>query len=247
MNASISMQTTVGQLVAEKPSRSRLFQKLGIDFCCGGKRPLADACAAKGIDVNTVLAFLEADADAPAGSREVDAAAMGLTELADHIQHTHHAYLRQELPRLQAMIARVADVHGAHDPRLTQIPAIFDEFRQELVGHMLKEEQILFPMIRQMDRDRGARPNFHCGSIANPIRVMEMEHDSAGNALEQMRRLTDDYAPPPDACNTYRATLGGLAELEADMHQHVHKENNVLFPRAIELEQRLSKAGAISA
>lgn len=225
--------TTVGEIVAQVPGRSRVFQKLGIDFCCGGKKPLAQACAEKGLDIAEVLRLLESS-DAPAG--EVDPATMTMTELADHIQNTHHAYLREELPRLQQMANRVATVHGKHDARLVDVASVLNSFVDELASHMMKEEQILFPMIRHLDRTSGPI-SFHCGSLANPIRMMEYEHESAGNGLERMRALTDDYTPPDWACNTYRATLAGLAQLEADMHVHVHKENNVLFPRAVAAEQ----------
>ncbi len=228
---------TVGALVAERPARSRIFQQLGIDFCCGGKKPVEQACREKGLDPATVLAMLDLADGGPAGEI-VDAAAMSMTELADHIEATHHAYLRRELPRLQQMIDKVSAVHGDRFPWVREIQRVFNPFRDELVSHMMKEEQVLFPMIRQIDAS-DSLPAFHCGSIANPIRMMEHEHDSAGNAMGEFDRLSSGYTPPADACNTFRAMLDGLRELEQDMHQHVHKENNVLFPRAMEREQQL--------
>ena len=165
----------------------------------------------------------------------IDAAAMPLTELADHIVETHHAYVRSELPRLAKMTARVAAVHGDKDARLAQLNETFMGIAAELSNHMMKEEQILFPLIRQLDASESA-PASHCGSIANPIQQMESEHDSAGDALKRMHELTDSYTPPDWACNTYRAMLDGLAQFEGDLHQHIHKENNVLFPRAIAME-----------
>lgn len=232
----IDTGVTVGQLVAERPSRSRVFQKLGIDFCCGGKKSLEEACRAKGLDAASVLQVLLADASSVEPDREVDAAKMGLAALCDHIETTHHAYLKEELPRLHRMIAKVAAVHGDWCPYMREVLEVYVVFMDELTHHMMKEERVLFPMIRAIEAgDRHAAA--HCGgTIANPIRVMEHEHDGAGDALAKMRELTSGFTPPPNACNTFRATLDGLRELEADMHQHVHKENNVLFPRALQLE-----------
>lgn len=224
----------VGQLVAERPARSRVFEKLGIDYCCGGKKSLEDACRDKGLDARTIAALLEASEGAPA-TAEVDPQAMSLTELADHIEQTHHAYLRRELPRLAMLVRKVAAVHGHRYPWMLEVDGVFAGFMAELDSHMMKEEQILFPIVREVERGNRSAGS-HCGGLANPIRVMEHEHDSAGNALAAMRRLTDGFTPSADACNTFRAMLDGLAELERDMHQHVHKENNVLFPRALELE-----------
>jgi len=158
-----------------------------------------------------------------------------LTALADHIEATHHAYLRTELPRLCTLTSKVASVHGDKDVRLAAVRDTLAALAAEMGQHMLKEERILFPMIRQLDASESV-PAFHCGSLANPIGQMELEHDQAGAALVQLRALTDGFNPPEWACNTYRAMLDALAHLEQDLHQHVHKENNILFPRAIELE-----------
>ncbi|HEX6962074.1 MAG TPA: iron-sulfur cluster repair di-iron protein [Lacipirellula sp.] len=234
---------TVGHVVARRPSLSRIFEKAGVDYCCGGKRTLAEACRQKGLDADALLAELEQAAAQPEDGALADAAAMTLTQLADHIEHTHHGYLRREFPRLDFLTHKVSSVHGHADPRLRRIHEVFLEFKAELVAHMMKEEQVLFPIIRQLDASDGL-PNFHCGSIANPIRQMEREHHSAGDALEQFRALTDEFTPPEWACNTYRAMIDALAELERDMHQHVHKEDNVLFPRALALEADRSEKAA---
>ena len=225
---------TVGSMVARQPGLSRLFEQVGIDYCCGGKIPLDQACRQKGLDPQQLLIQLEITATA-AGPADVDVAAMSLTGLADHIETTHHIYLKSELPRLDALTQKVATVHGAHDGRLGQIRDIYAGLAAELTRHLQKEEQILFPMIRALDATQSA-PAFHCGSLANPIGRMELEHDQAGAALARLRALTDGFSPPDWACNTYRAMLDALAQLEQDLHQHVHKENNILFPRAIELE-----------
>ena len=163
---------------------------------------------------------------------------MTLTDLANHIEETHHAYLRAEFPRLDMMTEKVAAVHGDHNESLHAVRQTFLALVAELQSHMMKEEQILFPMVRQIDSDEPT-PASHCGTIANPIRQMEAEHDIAGSALETLNGLTNGYTPPEWACNTYRAMLDALAHLESDMHQHIHKENNVLFPRAIELENEI--------
>lgn len=233
MTTTLHPQTTVGQLVAERPARSRVFEKLGIDYCCGGKLPLAEACSRKGLDAASVLATLSAMEELGAGDdeREPSPLTMTMTELCDHIEATHHAYLRREMPRLDFMTNKVASRHGEHFPWLFELAEVYQGLQNELTAHMMKEEQILFPAIR--DLEAGRPPQSPCGAhLDGPIAVMEHEHDNAGRALERMRELSGDYTPQAEACNTFRAMLDALAELEADMHRHVHKENNVLFPRA---------------
>jgi len=240
---SINPATTVGELVRQRPARSRIFEQLNLDYCCGGKLPLDEACAKRGLDVRNVLQRLAESDDAD--SRDdglVDADTMGLAELADHIEQTHHAYLKQELPRLGTMVRKVAAVHGMQHPWMLEIDGVFAGFAAELESHMMKEEQILFPLIRHLDKG-GERPAVGPSSVSAPIRVMEHEHDDAGRALARMSELSGGFTPPQGACNTFRAMLDGLARLERDMHQHVHKENNVLFPKAAELEAELAHNG----
>ena len=233
----LDIHAQVGQVVAERPARSRVFEHHGIDYCCGGKVTLEDVCRNKGIDPATVIAELEA-VDAKDSTDEVNPSDMTMTELADHIVLTHHAYLHEELPRLSALIDKVASVHGAKYAWLENVRATFADLVAELMPHMMKEEQILFPMIRELDHAVAA-PSFHCGSVKNPIRAMEQEHDGAGRALRLLRALTGDFTPPEGACNSFRAMLDGLAALETDMHQHIAKENNVLFVRAATVEEHL--------
>lgn len=231
----IDLQSTVGDLVRAVPSRARVFESMRIDYCCGGKIVLADVCAKKHITPATVLARLQ-ESDAASGAQAVvDADSMSLTQLADHIEKTHHVFLREELPRLDFMTEKVARVHGDHDPRLVAVRKAFVSLKNELEPHMIKEEQVLFPIIRQLEASAD-RPELHCGSVANPIRQMEHEHDQVGDELAILREATDGFVPPEWACNTYRAMLDLLGRLEADMHQHIHKENNVLFPKALSLE-----------
>jgi len=234
IQSAITPETTIGNLVAARPLLARVFETLGIDYCCGGKQTLAAACARLGLEVGPTITLIETTGAAfAAGPAEVDAAALGLSQLAEHIETTHHAYLKQELPRLVEMADRVATKHGWRDPRLPELAATVRTLTEEMLSHMQKEENILFPLVRQIEA--GAIGGFHCGSIANPIRQMEAEHESAGNLTAKLRLLTDGFTPNAEACNTHRALLAGLAEFEADLHRHVHKENNILFPRALAL------------
>lgn len=238
----LDTRSTVSQFVLERPDRSRVFDRLGIDYCCGGRKPLAEACAERKIDPQAVLSAIEED-DRLAGGEGCgeDWTKATLAGLCDHVEATHHTYLKEELPRLAAMVQKVARVHGERHPEMVKVAAVFQPFVADMMQHMMKEEQILFPMIRHLESSSGPLC-FHCGSVNNPIRVMVHEHDNAGHDLSQMRELTGGYVPPADACNTFRATLAALDRLEKDMHQHVHKENNILFPRAAELEA--SRQGA---
>ena len=217
---------TVGQLVAERPSRAHIFEQFGIDYCCGGKKPLTQACREKNIDPQQVRDSLTQSEEPAQG--DADWSAASLTELADHIEHTHHAYLKAELPRLDALTHKVASAHGHRHPELLQVRDVFVGLKNEMETHMAKEERIFFPACRQLEKDG----EHSAGWLAGPIGVLTDEHDDAGRALSTLRELTHNYTPPPDACNTFRALLDGLGQLESDMHQHVHKENNILFPLA---------------
>ncbi len=234
---------SVGQYVVERPSRARVFERLGIDYCCGGKEPLARACEKKGLNPRMVLEAIERGDAQPSVAEQPDWSRAPLTELADHIESEHHSYMREELPRLSSLIERLVEAHGERHPELLGCREVFDSLRRELEPHMAKEEQILFPMIRELEAS-ATLPKFHCGSLRNPIRAMEREHDGAARALSRLRELTGDYTPPGDACNTYRAAFAGLVELEADLHRHIHKENNILFPRAIAAEESLKRQDA---
>lgn len=235
-------------MAATQPASVRVFETHGIDFCCGGKISLADACRDRGVVLEALLAEIDRAASAGAAD-EKDWTRAGIDSLIDHILDTHHAYLKTQLPRLGAMIEKVRSKHGErHGNVLEPLAGTFGPLRQELESHLAKEETVLFPLIRSLAlaRDSGIQPPaHHCGSVRNPLRVMLMEHDSAGEALARMRTITDGYAAPADACNTFRAMYWELSELERDLHRHIHLENNILFPRAVELEQGpLAEAGA---
>lgn len=230
----LDLTETVGTWVARHPQTSRVFESLQIDYCCGGGKSLEEACWERQLDPQQVHARLEEAVEKEEEPGE-DWLQASLTELCDHIERTHHAYLRQELPRLAAMIDKVVDAHGEAHPELSEVRQVFRALRGELEPHMFKEERVLFPAIRQLE-ESGGTASFPFGTVGNPIGVMEQEHDHAAKALSRLRWLTNDYELPADACNTYRAMLDGLRQLEADMHRHVHKENNILFPRAARLE-----------
>jgi len=226
---------TVGQIAAEFPASVRVFEKHGIDFCCGGKLPVTEACARKGLDPAALAAEIERSLEAPYADA-TNWLGAPLSDLVDHILDTHHAYMKAQLPVVEARLAKVLSAHGErHGEMLRSLSATYGAMKAELDGHLAKEEMVLFPLVRALE---GGAPagSFHCGSVRNPIRVMCMEHDSAGDALVQMRQLTDNYTVPDGACNTFRALYFELAEMERDLHRHIHLENNILFPRAMALE-----------
>ena len=236
---------TVGELVAQYPQARKTLEKLGIDYCCGGKHDLKTAAAEKSVNLDALLAALHEAIDA-AASTEVSQnwTTATLAELADHIEAKYHAFMKEQLPRLSLMLAKVKKAHGDnHGQMLTELEDVYLSLREEIEMHLMKEEQILFPYIRQIEayaNGSGPKPQVHCGSVARPITQMEHEHESAGHALEQMRKLTNNYAVPDDGCATFAALYEGLAAMEDNLHEHIHLENSILFPKAIELE---AKAG----
>ncbi|MEE8577861.1 MAG: iron-sulfur cluster repair di-iron protein [candidate division Zixibacteria bacterium] len=232
-----SLEVPIGEIVAEKLSRSRVFEQYGLDYCCGGQVTLDEACKGKGIDPNEVLkALSKMDAEVKEDD-STDWRKEALTKLADHIEETHHVYLKKELPRLNQLMEKVVMAHSENHPELSQVAGTLNTLTAELTQHLAKEEEILFPIIRQMEST--GNPESHCGEVANPIQVMEMEHNNAGNALGSLRSLTNDYKAPADGCTTYQALFVGLSEMEFDIHQHILKESSILFPRAIALEKKL--------
>lgn len=229
----LDASATIGEFVAQRPSRARVFERLGIDYCCGGKRALADVCVDKELNVETVLHTIR-ESDAASATDDMTVYLnMPLTRLADHIEEAHHAWLREELPRIAMMFAKVVRAHGQKHPEMVGCHDVFMGFRAELETHMNAEEQLHFPMIRTLE---AGGPADSAKSLSESIRQLEHEHDSAGRALDRMREATNSYTPPATACNTFRVLLASLAELERNMHEHVHKENNILFPRAMKLE-----------
>ncbi len=220
----ISANTTVGRIAAEHPRATRIFDRFGIDYCCGGSRPLAAVCREYGVEAAAVLQAIEEELAAAGAAGECwDQAPLG--DLVIHIIAAYHRPLEAELPRLEAMARKVLEVHREKQPEmLAELLAVFRGLKTELEDHLAKEEQILFPMIRKGE-----------GMLADgPIAIMEQEHEAAGAALRRLRELTGGFQVPEEACNTWRALWHGLACLEEALHQHIHLENNILFPRALE-------------
>lgn len=224
---------TVGELVAERPGRSRVFQDFKIDFCCQGGRTLREACERRDVALESVLEQLEAEQHSNKAP-DFNPAELPSAQLADFIVEKHHTFLRQELPRLHMMAERVAHVHGGHTPSLVTIFEVFQGMEDELISHMAKEEQVLFPAIKALE---GGQSFF--GPLDGPIACMMHEHDYVGSTLAELRTLSNEYSPPVEACNTYRALFAGLLDLEEDLHRHIHLENSILFPAA----QQLASAG----
>ncbi len=233
----IHAEDVVGKLVAERPSRSLVFEQNGIDYCCGGKKTLQQACEERNVSLQQVMAALE-QLDVPAG-QEHDWTQATLEELAGHIVAVHHNWLREALPRIGRLAEKAAAAHGAKNPELLQVKAVFGRLKAELEQHTHKEEVVLFPWIVQMERGTLTGRQL---MLISPIQQMEAEHEAAGAMLQQLHSLTGGYVPPAHACNTWRALLDALSELESDLHQHVHKENNILFPRALQMEQQYEAA-----
>lgn len=234
MSTSI-LERTVGELVAEQPSRSRIFEKVGIDYCCKGNQALGEACKAKGVAVEPILEALSSEPKVQEDGA-ITALYRSAEELVDYIVAKHHAYMRENLPRLAYLTEKVAAVHGAEDTRLEQLHKAYMQFKGETDGHLDKEEVMLFPFIKMLAK--GQRPPFP-PTVMMPIRRMLEEHDAHGQNLELFRQLTDGYVAPSHACNTYRAMLQGLEEMEQDLHRHIHLENSVLYPWAERMERDL--------
>ena len=227
--------TRVSDLVRANPGRTRVFERFGIDYCCSGGRTLADACAAKHVAPDAVVAAIE-DYDRVADPDIVDWNRTSLCQLIDHILAEHHEYLRSELPRIETLFQKVIAAHGGKYPELLECADVFVDLRYELECHIMKEEQALFPAIRRLERrDPGDFIGQRAIGVGEPVAVMEHEHSRAGRALEQMHRATHGYEPPESACATHRALLEALSRLELDLHEHISEENNILFPRALEL------------
>lgn len=229
----IDPTSTLGTLVNEGSQRARVLERFGLDYCCGGQRSLAEACQTAGVSINEVTAAL---IEAPNADSD-DWVSMTDTELVHHLVDTHHRFLWEELPRISALAEKVTTVHGANHPELTELRETYETLRADLEPHLMKEERILFPAIERLDETDGMA-QFGFGSIANPISMMLTEHDTAGELLFRLRKLTDGYTAPPEACASYHAYYSALAALEADTHQHIHKENNTLFPRVIQRQHQ---------
>lgn len=233
-----SATQTVREIAQTQPSSIHVFEQFGIEYCCGGGRPLGDACAAKEVDVNRVIAALEA-ASRSLGAQLKDWRKEALSRLVGHIVATHHAYCKGELPRLAGLAAKVLNRHGGTNPELALLRSKVAELAEELTEHLADEEVFVFPMIvslEQKSRNLGRDSGQISSSVGNPIALLVQDHDHAGVLLAEIRSLSRDFKVPGYACTSFRALYDGLRRFEEDMHRHVHLENNILFPRAIELE-----------
>jgi regulator of cell morphogenesis and NO signaling len=233
------MSKTVRDFALENPAATRIFERLGIDYCCGGNRTLEQACATANLPIDEVLRSIET-ATAAAEGTERDWPMAPLGELIAHIQSTHHEYTRGEIEALPQLIDKVFVVHGAAHPELEQIRDTFAGLADELRMHMMKEEMMLFPYVLRMEQAAARKapvmpPPF--GTVANPVAMMVHEHDSAGEALREIRAASNGFTAPEGACTSFRTLYQRLATFEADLHQHIHLENNILFPRAIAMER----------
>lgn len=243
----ITPETRIADIAAQNPATIKIFQQFGIDFCCGGKRPLAEACKERQITVGELTSALVSATSATSAGQPAATGIPGadakLADLIRFIVDRYHADLRVELPRLAQMAAKVLDAHGAKHPgTFPELVKVFAGLRAELDSHMMKEERILFPYVERLEALAAADetlPASPFGSIQAPIGMMEHEHDDAARALARLRVITNGYTPPADACNTFRGLYHGLAELEKALHEHIHLENNVVFPRATRLEEEL--------
>ncbi|MCZ2356781.1 MAG: iron-sulfur cluster repair di-iron protein [Bacteroidia bacterium] len=235
-------QDTLGQIAAKDLRKAQVFKKYGLDFCCGGNKTIKEACAEQGIDPEIVEKELT-QVDSITTSRSLPYNDWSLDFLADYIVNTHHAYVRKNLPDIRAYAQKVMTVHGSHHPELIQVQYLVDQTNAELTTHMGKEEQILFPFIKELvarkNNPEGQRQSF-LDSAKGPIRMMEVEHDMVGNFLKDIRTVTHNYLIPQDACGSYKMLYKMLEDFEEDLHIHIHLENNILFPKTMELEKSLT-------
>ncbi|MDP4150711.1 MAG: iron-sulfur cluster repair di-iron protein [Bacteroidota bacterium] len=237
------LNETLGHLVAGDSRKAEIFKKYGLDFCCGGKKTVRQACGEKGLDTDRVEQELR-ETGKMAASRHLPYNEWPLDFLADYIVNTHHSYVKRTLPDLKAYAGKVAKVHGGQHPELEPIRQLVQEVNDELTEHLYKEERVLFPYIKALvTAKNGGQPlqTAGFGTVQNPIRMMETEHETVGKSLARIRELSRNYVLPEDACATYGLLYKMLEEFEEDLHLHVHLENNILFPKALELEKKLDQ------
>ena len=237
----VSSNKTVADYVTENIKTAHVFKKYGIDFCCGGGISVKKACAKSNVD-QAILEKELAEVDVIKDVIE-DYDKWELDFLMIYIENIHHTYIRESLPIISQYANKVAKVHGHHYIEVVEINQLFHEVANELLSHMQKEEQVLFPFIKQLvqaekEGRKNTTPPF--GTVNNPIQMMEHEHESAGNIFKEISRLSNNYTPPEGACNTFRALYAKLEEFEQDLHKHIHLENNILHPKAILLEKKIS-------
>lgn len=227
---------TVAEIVASDYRKANIFNQFGIDFCCGGKKPLSEVCQEKNVDLVTLEQALAQVSATPGSGIHWNFQQWDTAFLVDFIENAHHGYVRAQTPRLLFFGEKVARVHGQKWPEVLDIYANVRRIADELLTHMDKEEKVLFPYIKRL-AGAGPAPGAPFGTVQNPIRMMESEHEEAGRLMHEIRVRSNDFTPPEGACNTFRVWYALLKEFEEDLHLHVHLENNILFPRAIDLEK----------
>ncbi|KMP10303.1 hypothetical protein UZ36_08030 [Candidatus Nitromaritima sp. SCGC AAA799-C22] len=237
----LSRQSTIDEWVKDEMSRTAVFEELEIDFCCGGNKTLQDACREKGLDLDAVVERLISAGGAKTVREVTDWASLSVSELVDHILSTHHAYLKEAIPSLTELVDKVVHAHEERHPELARVKSAVRELFDDLQSHLMKEENILFPLAISMNSKIPAG-EFHCSSARGPVMVMRHEHDQANRLLDEIRDATRNYKMPQDGCASYQLMLNRLKEFEVDLHVHIHKENDVLFPGILELE--LSRQGS---
>ena len=233
---------TIGQIAAKDLRKAQIFKKYGLDFCCGGKKTVKQACAEKGLDVTKIEQELQ-QADKMPASRPLPYGDWSVDFLADYIVNTHHSYVRKNLPDIRIYAEKVKKVHGNYHPELIRIHQLVEEINAELTAHLVKEERVLFPYIKELVAAKNHVQPLHAahfGTVQNPINMMEMEHEMVGNNLAEIRELSANYRLPEDACASYSLLYRMLDEFEEDLHLHIHLENNILFPKALDIEKLLS-------
>jgi regulator of cell morphogenesis and NO signaling len=239
----LSLEKTVRDLALEMPQATRVLEKLKIDYCCGGDKPLGEACATAGVEVANLERMLEEAGQAEVqGNGSLDFQQATLSELIGHILDKHHVYTKSEMARLEPLVDKVIGAHGENHPELRQIGEVFQTLCSDLKPHMFKEEEILFPYILEMERasqQNRPAPFAPFGTVNNPVRMMMMEHETVGEILRELRAFSSNYTVPADGCISYQTLYQALEAFEQDLHLHIHLENNILFPRAIELEGSL--------
>jgi regulator of cell morphogenesis and NO signaling len=234
---------TVRELAIEIPNATRIFEKMKIDYCCGGNKSLQEACESAGVKIADLeLLFEQAAESAAPLNGLLDFQNLSLTELIGHILARHHVYTKEEMSRLQPLIAKVIGAHGENHVELGQIGDVFQQLCADLTPHMAKEENVLFPYLEELEASflqNSPAPFAPFGTVKNPVRMMMMEHDTVGDLLHELRALSADYAAPADGCISYQTLYQALEVFEKDLHQHIHLENNILFPRAVEMEDKV--------
>ncbi len=235
MKPAIDPLTPIGRLAAEHPAWVAVFERFGLDYCCRGRRAFSEACVGAGVDPDTVVEAIGAG-DSRAETPDRDWTSATMTELADHIEATHHAFTREAFARLATMVPKLVTAHGAAHPELAELSRLVAVLRDDMMDHMVREERVLFPWFRRLERPSEIQSG-PPWSVRRPIDCMLHDHDAVAEILRAMRALTGGFKPPAGACVTYRGTFALLERLEAETHVHIHKENNILFPAGVRAEE----------